>query len=177
MRRKLLLLLAIVVALVAALATPATAKAPLRATTSHDFMANYGFVRVTPDNLQILGWQGPISGDINGCIEWWFDLEPGMIITGQASHYDLTVEVHEGACPENGKAPATSQVILAADGSGTTTDRHMKNSNWRSNGIVTVAEGEYASWLGRHVHESGHFEWDDADPPNPLQGTSDFRIN
>ena len=177
MRRRLLLVLAIVVVLAVVVAAPVSAKTPLRATTTHDFMANYGFVRGVPDDLQLLGWQGPITGDINGCIEWWFDLNPGFAVTGQASHYDLTVEVHEGACPGEDPAPAAGAVILAADGSGTTTDRHMKNSNWRSNGTVTVAEGDYASWLGRHVHESGHFEWDDADPPNPLKGTSDFRVN
>lgn len=177
MRRKLLLLLAIVVVLAVVVAAPVSAKAPLRATTTYDFLANDGFVRGFPDNPQILAWQGPITGDISGCIEWWSDLDPPMIITGQASHYSLTVEVHEGACPEGDPAPAEGEVILAADGSGTTTDRHMKNSNWRTNSTVTIAEGDYASWLGRNVHESGHFEWDDDDPPNPLKGTSDFRIN
>ncbi len=105
-----------------------------------------------------------------------------MVTTGQASHYDQTVEVHEGLCSEN-PVPATGEVILAADGSGTTTARHMKNSTWRANATVTIAKGDYASWLGRKVHESGHFEWigpiptPDGDIHVPLKGTSDFRIN
>lgn len=77
---------------------------------------------------------------------------------------------------------AGGEVILAANGSGTTTARHMKNSIWRSNGTVTVAEGEYASWLGRNVHESGHFKWDEFPTPDgpvwvPTTGDSIFRIN
>ncbi len=176
MRRRLTLVLVMLVALSLAVAAPATAKKPLRATTEHDFMATHGIVRVVPDNLQLLGWQGTITGDIEGCIEWWFDIDPGIVATGQASHYNTTTEVHEGECPEN-PGPAEGNVILAADGSGTTTVRHMKNSIWRANGTVTVAVGDkYENWLGRKVHESGRFWLDDGEPPN-LTGTSDFRIN
>jgi hypothetical protein len=176
MRRRLTLVLVMLVALSLAVAAPATAKKPLGATTEHDFMAGYGIIRVVPVP-QVLGWQGTITGDIEGCIEWWFDLDPGIVPTGQVTHYNETVEVHEGACPTE-VGPATNEVILAADGSGTTTARHMKNSIWRTNGTVTHDEisGD-ESWLGRKVHESGRFEWDDDDPPNPLEGTSDFRIN
>jgi hypothetical protein len=173
MRRRLTLVLVMLVALSLAVAAPATAKKPFRATTEHDFMATHGIIRVVPVP-QVLGWQGTITGDIEGCIEWWFDLDPGMVPTGQVTHYNETVEVHAGDCPAV-VGPATGDVILAADGSGTTTVRHMRNSIWRANGTVTVAEGEYAGWLGRKVHESGRFEWDDDD--NPLEGTSDFRIN
>jgi hypothetical protein len=177
MRRRLTLVLVMLVALSLAVAAPATAKKPLRATTHHDFLGaeDIPILRVR-DNLQLLGWQGTITGDIDGCIEWWFHLE-SFVDTGQATHYNETVEVHEGACPEGDPAPAEGDVILAADGSGTTTNRHMKNSTWRANGTVTIAEGDYESWLGRNVHESGHFVWDEESPPNPLAGTSDYRIN
>ena len=175
MRRRLTLVLVMLVALSLAVAAPASAKKPLRATTVHDFMGGDGIVRVVPVP-QLLGWQGTIAGGIEGCIEWWIDLDPGIVATGQVTHYNETVEVHAGGCPDEA-GPAMGEVILAADGHGTTTVRHMKYSTWRANGTVTVAEGEYESWLGRKVHESGSFEWDEDDPPNPLKGTSDFRIN
>lgn len=181
MRRRLTLVLVMLVALSLAVAAPASAKKPLRATTEHGFMAGFEIVRVVPGNLQLLAWQGTIEGDIEGCIEWWIDLDPGIVATGQASHYNETVEVHANDCPD-AVGPATGEVILAADGHGTTTARHMKNSTWRANGTVTVAEGEYESWLGRKVHESGHFTWQVIDTPDgpvavPEGGISDFRIN
>ncbi len=174
MRRRLWILFGVVVLLAVVVGAPAGAKAPLRATTEHDFMAGYGIVRGLPDDAQLLGWQGTITGDIEGCIEWWFDLDPGIVPTGQASHYFTTTEIREGPCPEGEPGRATGELLLAADGHGTTTARHMKNSNWRANATVTVAEGEYEAWLGRNVHESGHFEWDDG---VPLRGTSEFRAN
>ena len=177
MRRRLWILFAVVALLAVVVGAPVSAKTPLQASTEHDFMAGYGFVRGTPDDAQLLGWQGTITGDIEGCIEWWFDLDPGIVPTGQASHYFTTTEIREGPCPEGEPSPARGELLLAADGHGTTTARHMKNSNWRANATITVAEGEYAAWLGRKVHESGHFEWDDATPPNPLKGESEFRAN
>lgn len=182
MRRKLIVVIAIVAVVAVLVAAPVMAKKPLEATTTHDFMGGHMIVRpISDDVIQLLGWQGTITGDINGCAEWWFNIPPGIVATGQASHYNTTTEVHEGACPET-PGPSTGDVILAAEGSGTTTARHMKNSNWRANATVTFATGDYAGWLGRNIHESGHFEWQNLgteEEPDwaPLRGESIFRIN
>ena len=109
------------------------------------------------------GWEGTISGDIEGVIKWW--MAP-MSATGQASHYEDRFEIWN----------ATETVLLlAGDEAGTTTVRHGKNSNWRTNGTVTEAYGDFEGWLGRKNHAEGHFTW--AAPGLPDHGYGTFRIN
>ncbi len=134
----------------------------LRCTTEYSFV---GHLQVIPDDLdaegRLLAWEGTISGDIEGVIQWWMG---PMSLTGQASHYEDRFEIWNGTV-----------LLLAGDEAGTTTARHGKNSNWRTNGTVTEAYGEFADWDGRKNHAEGHFTW--AAPGLPLEGWGTFRIN
>ena len=116
------------------------------------------------DQGRLLAWEGPISGDINGVIQWYMDVTT-MVYTGQASHYEdrFVILNNEGG------------FLLAGDEAGSTTARHGKNSNWRTNGIVTDAAPGYEDWIGRHNHAEGHFTW--AAPGLPDHGYGTFRIN
>ena len=108
-------------------------------------------------------WVGEI--DVNGDevgdydIVWWIELGPTWRTAGKASHYWMITEIWDG-----------NTKLLATWEHGTTTS---PNSTWRANGVVTEAYGVYSDWLGRNVHESGHF-WLTA---AGLAGESDFRLN
>ncbi len=146
----------------------AQAKRPLAGTTAYEFVGHLGILDAAG---RLLAWEGTTSGDIDGVIRWW--AEPGDRFTGQAHHYSLRMEILD---------PTGTELLLAAEMSGSTTARHEKNSNWRENGVVTETSAELASWLGRHVHESGHFTWQVIDTPDgpvtlPEAGTSIFRVN
>ncbi len=155
---KRMLLLALTAALVLGTTGLAQANNPLQATTTHTFVG----APPGPDGY-MLGWEGTITGDINGEIQWWF-YAPTFVGYGQTSHYSVRVEIRDG----------TELLLVVAD-SGSTTVRHGKNSNWRANGVVIEAYGDYESWLGRNVHESGNFTW--LFPGVPDTGVSIFRIN
>ena len=112
---------------------------------------------------RLLCWEGPISGDIEGVIQYW--MPPGTI-TGQVNHFVARWEIWNAT---------KTELLLAGDSAGTTTIRHGKNSVWRGNGIVTEASAEFEAWIGRNVHDGGHFTW--AAPGLPDCGEGIFRIN
>ena len=137
------------------------AKKPISDSTEYDFVGHLG---IFDAEGRLLGWQGTISGDINGVIKWWMVLP--MSYTGQASHYEDRFEIWNAA---------ETELLLAGDEAGTTTARHGKNSNWRTNGTVTEVGQGFEDWLGRQEHSEGHFTW--AAPSLPDHGTGTFRIN
>jgi hypothetical protein len=138
----LLLTLALILALVPGGMTQAKKPAPsLRCTTEYDFVGHLGIVV----DGRLLAWEGTISGDINGVIQYW--MPPGTN-TGQVGHWVSRWEIWDGGV-----------LLLAGDEAGTTTVRHGKNSVWRANGIVTEASEEFEDWIGRQVHDGGHFTW------------------
>jgi hypothetical protein len=141
----------------------------LTGTTDYDFV---GHLQQIPDDLdeegRLLVWEGTISGDIEGVIQWW--MEP-MSITGQASHYVDRWEIWSDDPLENSEAV----LLLAGDEEGTTTVRHGKNSVWRANGLVTDVSAGLEDWIGCEVHDDGHFTW--AAPGLPDHGTGTFRVN
>ena len=164
MRRLGLLLGILAVALALVSADAASAKQPLRGET------DYAFVGEFVPGSGILVWEGTISGDIGGCIQWWAAEPPTP--TGQASHYDLRWEVWDECDGSEGT------LLLAGSESGSTTVRHGKNSNWRTNGVVTEASDAYAEWIGRPMHQSGNFTWTIVDGmPVPNEGIGIFRAN
>lgn len=155
--RKLILVLLIVVLLAALLpAAIVLAKAPLRGETTYEFLAEVY-------RGKFVFWKGEVSGDIEGEIIWFGD-PTQMRSTGQASHYDMGWEIWDG-----------DELLLAGEDSGTTTARHGKNSNWRTNGVVVFAHDDFEEWLGRPVHMSGHFTW--VVPGLPEAGDGIFRVN
>ncbi len=162
MKKSIFLLLTL--ALILALVPAGIAKKPaptLACTTVYDFRGDEG---IFDTEGRLLGWQGTISGDIEGVIKWWMVLP--MSTTGQASHYEDRFEIWNAD---------ETVLLIAGDEAGTTTARHGKNSNWRTNGTVTEAYGEFEDWLGRKEHAEGHFTW--ASPGVPLEGWGTLRIN
>ena len=159
MKRTLTLLLA--VTLLAALPVAAAqADAPVRSTTSHDLVFPPVF-----DGDYMLAWQGTISGDIEGTIEWWIDTTTWTAMLrpdspAQASHYSMKTVIKDGE----------GALLIETLEKGTTT---MANQTWRANGVVTKAYGDYAHLAGRQVHERGEFRTD----VFPWKGDSTFRIN
>jgi hypothetical protein len=162
----LILLAALTVALLPA--GTALAQKPTRATTTHDLA-----VAPVVEGDYKLAWQGTITGDINGCIQWWTDITTWTVITkptspAQASHYTEKTVVFEGPC-------GTSRIILETLERGTTT---MANMSWRSNGVVVAADNP--DWVGRSVHQRGTFEMtfdEESGLPNWGEGKSTFRLN
>ena len=161
-------LLALTVVMALLPAGIAQAKTPLNGSTAYEFVGHLGMIDA---DGRLLVWEGTTSGDIDGMIRWW--AEPGDTFTGQAHHYSLRMEILDSTGTE---------LLIAAAVKGSTTARHEKNSNWRENGVVIEASEEFEAWVGRHVHESGHFTWQVIDTPDgpitlPKAGTSIFRIN
>jgi hypothetical protein len=109
-------------------------------------------------------WEGTISGDIEGDIVWPPGAEPPKFV-GQTAHYGGEFEIYD----------SFGELLLAGEGAGSTTVRHGKNSNWRTNGIVTEAGPGLEDWIGRRVYQDGHFTW--AAPGVPLEGVGTFRVN
>ena len=143
-------------------AGPTLAQSPLRAETSHVLVVPPVF-----DGDHMLAWQGPISGDINGWIEWWIDTTtwttfPEPTNPAQASHYTMTTKIYD--------APGGTLILETLEHGTTTT----ANWTWRANGVVLYADPIlFPGWEGRRVHESGETNTD----VFPWTGTSDFRLN
>jgi len=117
------------------------------------------------------GWEGTISGDIEGDAVWPAGATPPKFV-GQTSHYEGRFEIYN----------SLGELILAGEGAGSTTIRHGRNSVWRSNGTVTDAGVGWEDWIGRHVYQDGHFTWQNIGTPEdpiiiPEHGTGTFRVN
>ncbi len=165
MKKVTLLLVILVLLLVLLPAGMASARNPLRCEITYTFVG-------APDSQgRFILWEGNITGDIEGTIRWWGD-PFAFRYTGQASHYGSSWEIVDG----------DGNVLLAGEGSGTTTARHEKNSNWRANGVITEANGPFENWLGGHDHQSGHFTWQVVQTPDgpmtiPEAGAGTLRVN
>jgi hypothetical protein len=144
--------------------TTTLAKKPaptLKGTTVYDFVGHLGEVDAEG---RLLAWKGTISGDINGVIKWWMVVP--FDVTGQVSHYEDRFEIWNAE---------ETVLLLAGDEAGTTTARHGKNSNWRTNGTVTEVGPGFEDWIGRPEHCEGHFTW--AAPGLPDHGDGTFKVN
>jgi hypothetical protein len=146
------LALALLLVLGTVMADPAIKPAPsLRCTITYTWMP---------------GWEGTISGDIEGYIIWPPVADPpDPKFVGQTNHYVGRFEIYD----------LEDNLILAGEGAGSTTIRHGRNSIWRSNGIVTGSSDDFVDWIGRRVHQEGWFTW--AEPGVPEYGEGTFRVN
>ena len=120
---------------------------------------------------RVLCWKGPISGDIEGVILWWFDMDR-FVTTGQVSHWVNRWEIWSGDPLEN---PEAVVLLLAGDEAGTTTAPPGEDGFWWGKGIVTEASAEFEVWIGRQMYDGGNFTW--AAPGLPDCGEGTFRIN
>jgi len=162
MKKSICLLLTLPLVLALVLPAMALAKKPapsLTGTTEYDFV---GFLGQFDDEGRLLAWEGTITGDIEGVIQWWMAVPRA---TGQASHYDDRCLILDAA----------GDLVLGIDEAGTTTVRHGKNSVWRANGVVTEASDEFQNWIGRQTHNSGNATW--SAPGVPDHGSGTLRVN
>ncbi len=161
MKRSSSLLVALTVVLVLLPAGLAQATSPLQGETTHTLVVPPQF-----DGVYMLAWQGTISGDINGSIEWWIDTTtwtafPEPKNPAQASHYTMKVKIYD----------SQGVLLLETREHGTTT---VANTSWRANGVVVYADSShFPGWEGRSVHERGDFTM----AVFPWQGTSSLRLN
>jgi uncharacterized protein (TIGR02246 family) len=116
----------------------------LTCTTEHDFVGHLGMLDAKG---RLLAWEGTISGDINGVIQWWMG---PMSAIGNVSNYVYRVEIWNSD---------KTVLLLAGDSSGSTTAAPGKDAFWRGKGIVTEASAEFEDWIGRQVYESGQATW------------------
>ena len=160
MRKRFFIALILILMLVPTFVAQADKPAPsLRCTTEYYFVGHLG---VFDPEKGLLAWEGTISGDIEGVIQWWMVMGP---VTGQVTHFEARWEIWDG-----------DDLLLAGDEAGTTTNRPGKTGVWRANGIVTEASERFEDWLGRHVHDGGEFIW--VIPGEfPSHGWGEFRIN
>jgi uncharacterized protein (TIGR02246 family) len=116
----------------------------LTSTTEHEFVGHLG---VLDDKGRLLAWEGTISGDINGVIQWWMG---SMSTNGHVSYYVYRVEIWNSD---------KTVLLLAGENAGSTTAEPGKDAFWRGKGIVIEASAEYEHWIGRQVFESGQAMW------------------
>ncbi len=154
---------AVVLPLVSVNAAPANHR--LTGDTAYEFVGGEGYT----SGKGLLVWEGSITGDFNGCIQWWSPAP--LTVTGQASHYDENWEIW-AECPGH----VGVNLLLEGADRGATTARHLKNSIWRANGIVTgPADSEL---VGRRMHSGGTVEWLFINGvPVPESGVGVFRVN
>ena len=130
--------------------------------TAYDLVAPpFGPLQLDSEG-RVLVWEGPITGDIEGTIQWWIAMPTKG--TGAASHYnDLCVILDE-----------EGNTLLVVEESGSTTYRGGGNDPiWRTNGVVTDAGGGYEDWIGRQTHADGNADL----TVLPPRGTGTFRVN
>ena len=127
----------------AALGDPKPAPS-LTGSTEHEFVGHLG---ILDDKGRLLAWEGTISGDINGVIQWWMG---PMSTIGHVSSYVYRVEIWNSD---------KTVLRLAGEQAGSTTAAPGKDAVWRGKGIVTEASAEFDEWIGRQVYESGHATW------------------
>jgi len=120
---------------------PATS---LTATTEHDFVGHLGTL---DDKGRLLAWEGTISGDINGVIQWWMG---SMSANGSVSNYVYRVEIWNSD---------KTVLLLAGENAGSTTSEPGKDAFWRGKGIIKEASAEFEDWIGRQVFENGQATW------------------
>lgn len=168
MKKKIGLLLAVALVTAALPAGLAQARAPLSGVIEYEQV-----LAPTFDGTYLLAWEGTISGDIEGCVEWWIDTATWTawpyILAGEpvpnATHYTEYVVVFNCQTRE-------MYLEMLGYGNGTTT---LANASWRDNGVVIGAYGEFSEWEGRRVHQRGTVTF--TAPPDPWFGTGTFRVN
>ena len=116
----------------------------LTGTTEHEFAGHLG---ILDEKGRLLAWEGPISGDINGVIQWWMG---PMSTNGHVSNYVYRVEIWNSD---------KTVLLLAGENAGSTTVESGKDAFWRGKGVVTEASVEFEDWIGRQVYESGQATW------------------
>lgn len=156
-----LLTLALILALLPAGSAGATGT--LDATTTHSLAAP------ELDGSWVLAWQGDITGDIEGRIEWWLDTDNWTgsdNVVGELPPDPVTYFVGKALVTD----PSSGAVLLETRGNGET---DMTTSTRWAHSIVTFADPTVLpGWEGTGVIEAGRFDL----TTTPPTGTSTFQL-
>jgi hypothetical protein len=153
MRKRFILLLAMLLVLSVAAALPATAKEPLQGDMELYFNLGFGNTDAPcPD----ITWAGTV--EIDGIIYGmaFYPTDDGF--TGKAHHFDEIWEVYDAPFEFTGGVLTEcvpGDIVLAGTDSGVTSP----NSTYRMNGTVGEAFAPFAEWVGRNSHMSGYITW------------------
>ena len=163
MKKRIFIALILILMLVPTFIAQANKPAPsLTVTTEYIFVGHFGEFDVEG---RLLAWQGTVEGDIEGVIKWWMVVP--FNVTGQVSHYVDRWEIWN---------LEETDLLLAGEEFGSTTNRPGLNGVWRTNGTVTETSLGFEDWFGRQSHAGGEFIW--AVPGEvPSHGWGTFRIN
>ncbi len=156
---------------------------PLTCATEYFFKGNLG---IFDAEGRLLGWVGPISGDIEGVIKWWLissaphPAPPAQV--GQMlfrweiwdEEWSSDMELWDREAWDNWDN-GERVLSLAGDEEERTIVRHGKNSVWRANGIVAEASEEYEDYIGSRMHDGGNFTWD-PETGSPDHGFGTLRV-
>ena len=148
--------------------TTSLAKPPLTGTMELDFNLEWN------GEVDVPIWVGTISFEGNG--EYgirFFHLTPFKDYS-QASPFGETFEIYDG----------DGNVVLGGPDVGVTTlaNKPPEPVKYRMNGEIDVATGQFAMWMGRHVHMSGIITWQNMGTPDepvyaPDTAPGTLRIN
>jgi hypothetical protein len=157
-----LLMLTLTLTLALILVTPVLAMEPLRGTMDLTFN---------------LAWSGPSETihEWNGSITIGDDvyfMEFFNIGTGKQGDQDPGMTLHFGEIWKIWEDEERDNLLLNGTDEGVVS---LANSEYRMNGVVTVAYGDFVIWEGRNVHMSGIIEWYPFGAPHFAPGI--FRIN
>jgi hypothetical protein len=177
MRKRFILLLAMLMVLSVAVALPATAKEPLRGDMELYFNLGFG----NPDApCPDLSWAGTV--ELDGIIYGIAFFPTGAKDVGAVHHFEEIWEIYDAPFEFTGGVLAEcvpGDIVLAGTDSGVT----GPNSTYRMNGTVAEAFAPFSEWVGRNVHMSGDITWADMELPDgtivvvPATAPGTFRIN
>lgn len=165
MKRKMLALLAMVVALSLISLAPATAKKPLSGAMDLEFNLNFG----TDWPCNHITWAGTV--DLDGVLYEMIFIPTDAKDVGNVHHFweDWEIYPYDEENPLFVWFDFPPRVLVACDPGdvspvlwGTDEGVTTPNSKYRMNGTIDGAESPFEVWLGRNVHMSGTIEWYDA---------------
>jgi len=176
MRKRFILLLALLMVLSVAVALPATAKEPLSGDVELYF--NLGYDQATAPCPDIT-WAGTV--ELDGVTYGMAFFPTDAKDVGKTHHFVEDWEIYDAPYEFEGGVLTEcipGGIVLAGTDSGVTSP----NSKYRMNGTVDEAFAPFAEWADRKVHMSGDITWEEIVLPDevilvPATAPGTFRIN
>ena len=166
-----LLVLAMAITLAIILVTPAQAKMPLVGTM--DLTFNLAWLDVGPSET-VPEWEGTITIDGDEYFMEFFNIgtgKQGDQIPGKTLHFGEIWKIWDDEEHSNLLLMGTDEGVVS-----------LANSEYRMNGVVEEANGDFKIWQNRNVHMSGDITWQVVVTPEgpvvaPETAPGVFRIN
>jgi hypothetical protein len=176
MRKRFILLLAMLLVLSVAVALPANAEEPLRGDMELYFNLGFGNPEAPcPD----ITWAGTV--EIDGVTYGMAFFPTGAKDVGKTHHFEEAWEIYDTPYPFEGGVLTEctpGDIVLAGTDAGVSSP----NSKYRMNGTVGTAFDPFVDWVGRSVHMGGDITWaeiviGDETIVVPATAPGTFRIN